>query len=1268
MKKTITPPPSGFQAIIGRDLYNFSLEPLKFPPNTPIKKPEVFLNYRYILQPPDPPTPLILSYQNVNRFFYKTQFTASSAQVCYSNSDHVCVLDHDRMRCKTCGISLKWCFLADDFKMQSNKMIDFISFDHFDEDFVFINNIRNMATLRKFISYTVDRPLGVGVADLYDKHAKYPIELINELGGVEKMQNHENDSFRILADFENSNIQAYRISPENKDYYTIRLLMRGDTNALLTGFTQWFFFKVSAKKPVSLSFEIMNFRKKMSDYNDKSNTLSFLDFDPEGVNKVWRFMEENVRYFKNPPKTPEKSPSKEPPENANNSKKEPEPTENQLLKPNITEEEFYTLRFTYSFESAKEVLFSLTYPYTYTQLTEFLSRQEKKLFVKGIKEQEFDYKTKEILLENEYVSYTRCVMGPSACGVPLVLLKLTSSKYQDPDLYFPAKFRKKQYIVVIARQHPGEPPSSFVAEGVISFLMSEDPSAVILRTFFVFAIIPMMNPDGVILGNNRTGFSGNDFNRNWRSPNKETEPEVVLVKDFLSVLIKDGNKIAMFFDLHGHSHKKGVFVYSTPPSFLKDWEVNDDSIVEWAKSSLLTNILFNNCRYLCLENCKSMFGKGKDESARMVMCKDFEIQYSYTVETSFSCYIDRKNQEIKRLKIEDFKNIGKDLMLAVLEFHTVIAEQEYAKIGKNAKPENLADFNFNKYLSKVKKNYPEFKNSWKEYFSEMQLQKLSNKLGKFVDLVNENLFPVEKESPAKQNENPVVATEQNLKDFYESNLFDRSGTKNSSPYNREIISNSSSFSSNHDNDGGDEVKMEEREREEHKKILGMMLFHEKDLKKTEKLLKKKAIKKTMAEKQNKNASPGKKFTPGASNKNLIQNSQKNLLFEKRSSKKPVLDSEKSRENSYFMEKEELMINMESSKIIEIKNGTKIRETSAKNLQSYYLPSTNSKKSSIRTDVTPERTREHAKTVKSIRDHQNNNLKSSVQLSSGHQNFSTTASTNFGTSNSKVTSASAKRKIPDFFDNNSENANFINNNNVIPNIETEQSLNIDDSNQNSLFKRPKFNRKSKIQKTIDVAEINIPEEESEWTKRKNSWVVKARPQTATNFDKINQNFEENRQKSGEKIMRIRRNNHNKGFSYINSEKDEENYSNNDVSDHFFGGMIRNTTKAENSFERLCRSSKNNRRLHFNPFIMSKKDIYQLYSFKKPVIMVHERKRNLFKTFTESSAIINSDKEALKPEETIKESIGTPVLEEAEQEKPKTPNQKRAPFHILRKNYV
>lgn len=1219
MKKPPSSP--GFPAIIGKDLYNFSLEPLKFPPNTPIQRPEVFLNYRYILQPPDPPTPLILSYQNVNRFFYKTQFTASSAKLCYGNSDHICALDHDRMRCKICGISLKWCFLADDFCKINAKTIDFISFDRFAEDFEFLNNIRTMATMRKFISYIVDRPIGVGVDDLYNKHAKNPSELIAELGGVEKMRSMGNESFRILADFENSNLQAFRIISEGKDCYTIRILMRGDTNALLTGFTQWFFFKVSAKRPLVLSFEILNFRKKMmSSDSEKSNTLCFFDFDPEGVNKVWRFMEENVRYFKNTENIPPKDPPQEEPS------KDPQTTENFNNINNNIDEEFYSLRFSYTFETPKEVLFSLTYPYTYTQLTEFLSRQEKKLFLKGIKEQDFDYKTKEILLENESVSYTRSVIGPSACGLPVVLLKITSSKYQDPDLYYPAKLKKKQYIVIIARQHPGEPPSSFVAEGVIAFLMSEDPSAQILRTFFVFVIIPMMNPDGVVLGNNRTGLAGTDFNRNWRSPNKETEPEVVLVKEFLSELIKQGNKVAMFFDLHGHSHKKGVFVYSTPPSFLKDWEVNDDSIVEWAKSSLLTNILFNNCRYLCIENCKSSFGKGKDESARMVMCKDFEIQYSYTVETSFSCYLDRKTREVTRFRTEDFKNIGRDLMMGVLEFHTVVAELEYTKTGKNPKPENLSEFNFNKYLSRVRKLYPEFKNSWKDYFSEPQLQKLSNKLVRFVDLVNENLFPVEKESPAKQNDNPMVATEQNLKDFYESTLFDRTGSKNASPM-REIISNSSSFSSNNDNEN-DEGKIEEREREEHRKILGMMLFHEKDLKKTEKLLKKKAIKKNLTEKQNKNTSPAKKFTSASSNKNLLsQNSQKNPFVEKKESKK----TEKARENSYFTEKDE----------------EKVEETGkhlTRDLKNYYLPASNSKKSAIRMEVTPEKARELAKTGKFNGDHNKmeipKNLRNSVQIS-------TTASTNFGTSNSKVTSASGKRKIPDFFENSSENPNF--------NVTSEQSLNFEENLL--LFKRPKFHRKSKIQKTIDIAEINIPEEESEGTKRRNSWGVKARPQTAMNFNKKNGVFDENRenrQKSGEKIVRIRRKQHNKGFSYINSERDEENYSKNDVFDDFF---TKTPTKIESSFERLCKSRGTNRKLPLNPFILSKKDIYRLYSFKKPVIMINERKTK-FKTFPENSALINSNEEA---QETVKESD---FLEEKEPEKPKI----RAPFHILRKTNI
>lgn len=33
--------------------------------------------------------------------------------------------------------------------------------------------------------------------------------------------------------------------------------------------------------------------------------------------------------------------------------------------------------------------------------------------------------------------------------------------------------------------------------------------------YITWVVVPMVNIDGVILGNNRTGVLGHDFNRNW---------------------------------------------------------------------------------------------------------------------------------------------------------------------------------------------------------------------------------------------------------------------------------------------------------------------------------------------------------------------------------------------------------------------------------------------------------------------------------------------------------------------------------------------------------------------------------------------------------------------------------------------------------------------------------------------------------------------------------------------------------------------------------
>lgn len=68
-------------------------------------------------------------------------------------------------------------------------------------------------------------------------------------------------------------------------------------------------------------------------------------------------------------------------------------------------------------------------------------------------------------------------------------------------------------VILTARVHPGESNSSYIMEGLIEYLISTDPGAKLLRDRFVFKIVPMLNPDGVVVGNYRCSLSGADLNR-----------------------------------------------------------------------------------------------------------------------------------------------------------------------------------------------------------------------------------------------------------------------------------------------------------------------------------------------------------------------------------------------------------------------------------------------------------------------------------------------------------------------------------------------------------------------------------------------------------------------------------------------------------------------------------------------------------------------------------------------------------------------------------
>lgn len=78
----------------------------------------------------------------------------------------------------------------------------------------------------------------------------------------------------------------------------------------------------------------------------------------------------------------------------------------------------------------------------------------------------------------------------------------------------------RECIIICSWVHPGESNASFIMEGFLEFIVSNDKEAKALRDLFVFKVVPMLNPDGVIVGNYRCSLTGLDLNRQWATPDR----------------------------------------------------------------------------------------------------------------------------------------------------------------------------------------------------------------------------------------------------------------------------------------------------------------------------------------------------------------------------------------------------------------------------------------------------------------------------------------------------------------------------------------------------------------------------------------------------------------------------------------------------------------------------------------------------------------------------------------------------------------------------
>jgi len=170
---------------------------------------------------------------------------------------------------------------------------------------------------------------------------------------------------------------------------------------------------------------------------------------------------------------------------------------------------YYTHTFTYNFEYANDtVYFAYCYPYTYTDLCDDISKimsdPVKAMFCK-----------RQTLCET---------LAGNKCEVLTITAKTN-----------PETLPKRKGIVLTARVHPGESNGSWMMKGVLNFLTStEEPAAELLRQHFVFKIVPMLNPDGVINGNYRCSLAGCDLNRRWKAPSKILHPTIYATKQLVN--------------------------------------------------------------------------------------------------------------------------------------------------------------------------------------------------------------------------------------------------------------------------------------------------------------------------------------------------------------------------------------------------------------------------------------------------------------------------------------------------------------------------------------------------------------------------------------------------------------------------------------------------------------------------------------------------------------------------------------------------------------
>lgn len=225
--------------------------------------------------------------------------------------------------------------------------------------------------------------------------------------------------------------------------------------------------------------------------------------------------------------------------------------------------------------------------------------------------------------------------------------------------------------MITGRVHPGETNASWIVHGIIKFLLGKDKVANELRKRVIFKIIPMINADGVTIGNSRCSLIGRDINRLFGHPNSKLTPEPFHLRGLVKELQKnDKHKVLAYLDVHAHSGRKSIFMYG--PYFPLHSS-------KYMKIRTLPKLISERTEMFRYFSCKFKCEKYKENCARIAIWRDFNITNVYTIETSSMGFLNKQRDTVQ-FSTGLLQEFGECFMHSMFEYHLIQEEDRRMKV------------------------------------------------------------------------------------------------------------------------------------------------------------------------------------------------------------------------------------------------------------------------------------------------------------------------------------------------------------------------------------------------------------------------------------------------------------------------------------------------------------------------------------------------------------------------------------------------------------